>query len=364
MSGPGSPLASLRAAFPVLRSTAYLNAGTNGPVPAAATAAARGELAREEEQGRAGVAHWTRIDELAEELRAGYATCLGCAAADVALTTSTTDGIARVLLGLDLRPGDEILTSDEEHAGVLGPLSAQRARGVEVRIAPFDDVADAVGPRTRLVVCSHVSWRRGAYAPTGLSSLDVPVLLDGAQGAGAVPLDLPALGVDLYAAAGQKWLCGSEGTGLLYVSPAMQERLPSPAPGYNNLADPAAGLDALVHPDARAYDTPALSAASLAQSRAALDVLGATGWPNVYARGAALAATAAAALREHGRHVLSRDETTLVTWREPDAPAAVERLSAAGVVVRSLPNEDLVRASFGGWSSEEDLERLLSALSG
>lgn len=363
MSEPGSTLATLRAAFPVLRSIAYLNAGTNGPVPAAASAAARAELEREESRGRAGVAHWTRMDELAAALREGYAGCLGCETADVALTTSTTDGVGRALLALDLRPGDEILTSDEEHAGLLGPLAAQRARGVEVRVAPFDAIADAVGPRTRLVACSHVSWRRGKLAPAALGQLDVPVLLDGAQGVGAIPTDLAALGVDLYAAAGQKWLCGPEGTGLLYLSPAIRERLRPPAPGYNNLADPNAGLDAPLHPDARAYDTPALSAASLAQARTALDVLGATGWPAVHRRAADLAAAAAAALHGAGREVLPRDDTTLVTWRKPDALLTVERLATAGIVVRSLPDEDLVRASFGGWSSEDDLDRLLALLS-
>ena len=53
---------------------------------------------------------------------------VGCTPTDLALTTSTTEGIARVLLALELRAGDEIVTSDEEHPGVLGPLAAQRAR--------------------------------------------------------------------------------------------------------------------------------------------------------------------------------------------------------------------------------------------
>jgi selenocysteine lyase/cysteine desulfurase len=192
--------------------------------------------------------------------------------------------------------------------------------------------------------------------------VDVPVLLDGAQGAGAVPVDVAALGCDVYAAAGQKWLCGPEGTGLLYVSEALRERMSVPAPGYVNLEEPGLGLDAAPWEDARSYDTPALPAASLAQAGAALDVLGAAGWDAIHAHAAELAATAADALREHGRDVLERDRTTLVTWREPDAPAAVERLAEAGVVVRSLPGEDLVRASFGGWSSEDDLARLLAAL--
>jgi len=362
MRSAGDPFAAVRAQFPVLARTAYLNAGTNGPVPAAATAAARAELEREEREGRAGWAHLEHRLGLAEELRAGYAARLGCAPADLALTTSTTEGIARVLLALDLRAGDEIVTSDEEHPGVLGPLSAQRARGVTVRVAPWDDVADAVDSRTRVVVCSHVSWRSGRVAPAALGELDVPVLLDGAQGAGAIAVDVAQLGVDAYAAAGQKWLCGPEGMGLLYVSEALRERLLPPAPGYVNLADPALGLDASSHADARAYDTPALPAASLAHAAAALGVLGAAGWEAVHAHAADLAADAAAALAEHGREVLRRDRTTLVAWREPDAPAAVDRLAEAGVVVRSLPGEDLVRASFGGWSNEDDLHRLLATL--
>jgi len=357
-----SPLAALRAQFPVLDRLAYLNAGTNGPLPAASVAAACAQLEREQADGRAGMAHFERRTALADGLRARYAARVGCAASDLALTTSTTDGIARVLLALDLRPGEEIVTSDEEHPGVLGPLSAQRARGVHVRIASWADVADAVGRRTRLVVCSHVSWRSGRCAPAALAGLDVPLLLDGAQGAGAVPVDVAALGAAAYAAAGQKWLCGPEGIGLLFVAPELRERMRPPAPGYANLLDAAAGLDAVAQDDARAYDAPALPASSLAQAQAALDVLEAAGWDAIGAHAAELAGRAAVELHAHGREVLARDRTTLVTWREPDAEAAVKRLAAAGVVVRSLPGEDLLRASFGGWSREDDLDRLLAAL--
>jgi L-cysteine/cystine lyase len=363
MSGAGTPLAALRAQFPVLRHTAYLNAGTNGPLPAAGIAAAREQLEREQAQGRGSLPHFERHGQLSDALRTAYAGCVGCAPADLALTTATTEGIARVLLALELRAGEQIVTSDEEHPGVLGPLVAQQARGVDVRIAPWADVADAVGPRTRLVVCSHVSWRSGRFAPLdALARLEPPVLLDGAQGAGAVPVDVEALRVGGYAAAGQKWLCGPEGTGLLYVSAALRERMRPPAPGYVNLAEPGAGLDALPWEDARAYDTPALPVASLAHASAALGVLAAAGWETIHAHAAHLAATAADALGERGRDVLARDRTTLVTWREPDAAGVVERLAAAGVVVRSLPGEDLVRASFGGWSSTDDLDRLLAAL--
>src|SRR5688500_2081787 len=134
--------AALRDQFPVLRRVAYLNAGTCGPVPAAALDAATAELRAECEQGRAGMAHWERRFELYDALRAAYAARLGCAPEDVALTSSTTDGISIALSGLDVGPGDEVLTSDSEHPGVLGPLQALRdLRGVSIRAAPLEELA-------------------------------------------------------------------------------------------------------------------------------------------------------------------------------------------------------------------------------
>ncbi len=110
---------ALRARFPVLRQLAYLNAGTDGPIPSVAAAAARESIAHQEREGRT-VAHFRRRGELQDELRGLYARALDCAADDVALTTSTTDGVATAVTGLPLGPEDEILTSDEEHPGLLG----------------------------------------------------------------------------------------------------------------------------------------------------------------------------------------------------------------------------------------------------
>ena len=79
---------ALRAEFPVLRALAYLNAGTDGPLPAKAAHAAAAELQRAAEQGRAR-AHFERRSELAGELRREYATALGCDAHDVKIQAST-----------------------------------------------------------------------------------------------------------------------------------------------------------------------------------------------------------------------------------------------------------------------------------
>ena len=354
-------LDALRAQFPILERVAYLNAGTDGPVPLAAQEAVVREVGSQLDEGRAR-AHFERRFELQDALRAGYAEVLGCTADDVALTTSTSEGLGKVLPGMEIGRGDEIVTSDEEHPGLIGPLIAARERGAEIRAVPFAQLADAVGSGTTAVACSHVNWRTGEIAPAELADAGVPVILDGAQGAGAVPIDVVKLGCAVYAASGQKWLCGADGTGLLYVAPGFRERVRSIAPGYTSFADASLGFESPLKPDARRYDTPSLARESLAFSLAALAVLREAGLSAVLARGPVLAAELAERLAARGRTVAPRGHTTLVAWDDDDPEATRDRLHDTGIVVRNLPGTPLVRASVGAWSSEDDFERLLAAL--
>jgi L-cysteine/cystine lyase len=355
--------ARLRAEFPVLARAAYLNAGTDGPLPARAVRAASEELERELAEGRTR-RHFERRAELAEELRAGYAALLGAPADDVAVTTSTTEGIGHVVAGLELQPGEEILTSDEEHPGLLGPLAAARdIRGASIRMVPFGELPEHVGPRTRLIACSHVSWMTGRLAPSALAEADVPLLLDGAQGMGAIPVDVAALGCDAYAGAGQKWCCGPDGTGALYVSPALRERLEVSRRGYGTIADPAAGLEGGLREDARRFEAPALNAETLACALAALRVLQEAGWDALHTRARGLSRELAERLRSGGREVVERDETTLVSFVVEDAERERDRLSGAGIMLRNIPGRPWLRASVGAWNDEDDLTRLMATLS-
>ena len=85
------------------------------------------------------------------------------------MTTATSYGLGAVLAGMDIGPGDEIVTSDNEHPGLLGPLIAARHRGATVRAVPFAELADAVGATTTLVAASHVNWITGELAPAELA---------------------------------------------------------------------------------------------------------------------------------------------------------------------------------------------------
>ncbi|MBV9820434.1 MAG: aminotransferase class V-fold PLP-dependent enzyme [Solirubrobacterales bacterium] len=354
--------AEFRAQFPVLKTKAYLNAGTEGPLPRQAGEAVRERIALELDAGRCGADYGATIRQLAGELRRGYARVLGADPADVALTGSTTDGINTILSGLDLQPGDEIITSDEEHPGLLAPLGNLKRRGVTVRVVPFATIAEAVSAQTRLVACSHISWVGGQVVDAAaLAATGVPVLLDAAQGIGAVPVDVQALGCAFYAGSGQKWLCGPEGSGALYVRRDQLDQLTVAWPGYGSVADAKQALQSPPAPDAARLDHGFPPGMRSAWALASLGVLEGAGWEWVHARAAELAASLAERLAGRGLTVSPRGRSTLVSWEVPDAEAEVTRLAEAGFVVRSIPTHGLVRASVGAWSSEDEVARLAAA---
>ncbi|UTI62288.1 aminotransferase class V-fold PLP-dependent enzyme [Paraconexibacter antarcticus] len=358
--------ASFREQFPVFERTAYLNAGSCGPLPGACLRAAVDVALEAAEAGR-GMPYFLATTAAATTLRGHYAAALGAASpADVALTTCTSEGLARMIEALRLQPGDEVLTAPDEHPGLLGPLAAARRHlGIEVRTAPLAEIDAAVDPaRTKLVACSHVNWTTGALAPAGLADVgrEIPVLLDGAQGAGAIDVDVTSLGCFAYAAAGQKWMCGPVGTGMLWVDPAWRERLHDIVPGYVNLVVPADGLEAAAWDDARAFDAPALSREVMAAAAASAEVLGRDGWDALFAQAQLTCDELVARLEAAGHDVAPRGPSTLVSWTVDDAAAVVERASAAGVTIRPLPGTPYVRASVGAWNDAGDLERLLAVL--
>jgi selenocysteine lyase/cysteine desulfurase len=352
--------AAFRSQFPVLERVSYLNAGTEGPIPRRAAEAVHQRIDSEVNQGRCGRPYFERLMELARSARAGYAAVLGCDPVDVALTGSTTDGVNTVIAGLDLRPGDEVLTTDQEHPGLLAPLGrARRRHNIRVRAVPFAEIAGEVRSSTRLIACSHVSWVNGSIVDVAaLTATGVPVLLDAAQAIGAIPLGVEALGVDFCAASGQKWLCGPEGSGCLYVRRARIDELLIPWPGYGSMADPANALEFEPADDVRRFDHGFPTGIRSAWALASLAVFEEAGWPWVHERAATLATSLADRLRERGLDVAPRDRSTLVSWRAADAEAEVTRLAEKGFVVRNIPTFNLIRASVGAWTSEDEIDRL------
>ena len=227
----------VRSGMPSARQAAYLNAGTWGPLPTRAADAMRARVHDVETRGRIGSSGYEEFGRIRDAARAAFAESLTSEPERIALTHSSSGGLNLVLGGMSFAPGDEIVTTDNEHPGLLEPLAALARRyGIELRVAealhnpqPLGAITALIGPRTRAVAISHVLWANGRVLPLreiseAAHAAGAALLIDGAQGVGAIDVDPAALGVDAYAGPGQKWLCGPNGVWFLWVADGFEER--------------------------------------------------------------------------------------------------------------------------------------------
>ncbi len=347
-----------RAQFPVLDRVAYLNTGSSGPLPRAAVEAAQTRLERDLLRGRSGMPYIEELGELRERIRGGIAAVLGTPAELVALTDSTTRGCQIVAAGLGLSADDEVVITDHEHFGLTGPLRASGAR-IVVTGTNEEALLAAVTPRTRLIAVSHVLWTTGQRLDLArLRRPDgPPLLVDGAQSAGAIPVDLA--GADFYTVSAQKWLCAPEPTGALFVRDPERLRVALPSVFAQTSYEPDGSF--VPKEAARRFDSGWIGAPTLAGLEAALGV-----HPEWRYEAAVAAATRCRELLDPLVEVVTPpDHATLVSFRPAGDPAElVAALAAREVLVRELPGRSLVRASCGWWTSEEDLQRLREGLAG
>jgi L-cysteine/cystine lyase len=347
-----------RAQFPVLERYAFLNAGTNGPLARSTVDAFVEQARRDLGEGRSSKPYFERMLELREEVRRGFADVLGVDPLHIALVESTGRGCATVLAGLGLTGEDEVITTDQEHFGLTGPLYATGARVLIVE-ADEDAILGAITPRTKLIATSHVLWTNGKRLNMHRLRHDsgLPVLVDGAQSAGAIPVDVGEL--DFYTVSAQKWLCAPDPTGALYVRDPELVRVKTPSMFSQDSYEVTGAF--VPKESAARFDGGWIGVPALVGILAALGTH--PEWR--YERAAETAARCAELLAPHVEVVTPPGHSTLVSFRPPADPTElVTALYERGVIVRELPGRNLVRVSCGWWTSEDDLQRLVSALSG
>src|SRR6266700_1596755 len=233
-------LASVRQELPSVTSHIYMNAASFGPLLRCVPRAMDAWLQKECVEGRPGMATFETMGKLYTEARGYLARLLNARIDEIALTGDTGEGMNIVCHGLKWLPGDEVIITDHEHISVIILLHYLRDRyGITIRVAELgpgaelpaeEAIARQITPRTRLVVLSHISCMTGAVLDVrAVAELahrsEIPVLVDGAQSAGVIPIDVKELDIDFYALPMQKWLCGPDGTGALYVRSELLEQL-------------------------------------------------------------------------------------------------------------------------------------------
>ncbi len=345
-----------RAQFPVFERYAYLNAGSNGPLARVTMDAFVDQAQRDLREGRSGAAYIERMLALRDEVRLGMAAVLDVAPISIALVESTTRGCTIVLAGFGLTGEDEVITTDQEHFGLTGPLYATGAR-VVITEADEDAILGAITPRTRLIATSHVLWTTGRRLDLARLKKEsgLPILVDGAQGAGAIPVEMGD--IDFYTVSAQKWLCAPDPAGALYVRDPTLLRVKTPS-YFSQESYEVSGAFVPKESAAR-FDSGWISVPGLAGTLAALGTH--PEWR--YERAATAAALCAELLAPQVEIVTPPGHSTLVAFRPNGDPTElVKRLEQQGVIVRELPGRNLVRASCGWWTSDEDVERLAAGV--
>ena len=212
----------------------YLNTGTLGPCRRETIEAS---MKAWEELESLPVKFYPSVGsrELAEKTRTTAAKFLGCDLSEILITTSTTNGMNAVAQGLRLKSGDRIVASDQEHGGGLHCWEYfEKYYGVYIDkvVIPrgefnpesiLSGISKAIKKETRVITVSHVCSSTGLRMPVAeISALarskGILCIVDGAQSAGAIRVNVKELGCHAYATSGHKWLMGPKGTGLLYIS--------------------------------------------------------------------------------------------------------------------------------------------------
>jgi isopenicillin-N epimerase len=255
-SASGAELWDLvRAAFTIPGDRIYLNVATLGVQPRVVVDAVI------EHTRRVATSYPPAMDW--DRLKARAAALLHADPAGFVFPRNTTEAMNFVANGLDLRPGDEVITTLHEHIGGLccWELLAAR-RGITLRQVPLpapaasaDEllraVCDVVSERTRVISVSHVLFTNGTVMPVAAIAAfcrerGIICVVDGAHPPGMMHVDIGAIAPDFYASSPHKWLCAPQGTGLLWLAEPWRTRLwPTIASGGWN--DSALGAHRLNH---------------------------------------------------------------------------------------------------------------------
>jgi selenocysteine lyase/cysteine desulfurase len=240
-SGEDSYWAEIRKQFLIPEDEVFLNNGTVGSSPRPVLRAvfdAYNEIERMAPEDPEDYPLWGYGPRPFDQFREPVAAFVGCSREEI----SATEGINYVANGFDMKPGDEVLITDQEHDHGEEPwhLKAKRYGIVVKKVAlpkPVQNAGqvlnlfnDAMTSRTRVIFFSHITTETGVVLPAKeLCALartkGILSVVDGAQVTGMMQLNIKDLGCDTYCSSGHKWLQGPKGTGFLYIRDEVSDRI-------------------------------------------------------------------------------------------------------------------------------------------
>ena len=368
--------AAVRGRFPIFEHTTYANSCSQGALSVDVRQAYEEYLAGWDEHG----AEWEHWVERAEAARSAFAGLVGADPAEIAVTSSVSQAVSALVSALPLDRGRSRIVISEFEFPTVGQIAhAQELRGAEVvhvlpqpdgRI-PVEHFAAAIDERTALVCCTAISYRTGyrldvAEVARLAHDSGALCLADSYQAAGAVPLDVGELGVDLLTAGTVKYLLASAGLAFMFVRRGLHEQLLPTQTGWfadedifrMDISDysPAG--------DARRFDAGTPPVPNIYAGLAGMGIVRKAGVAAIEAHVHELVDRLLAGLDELGATVATpRGEGELgplVCVVSRDAPALVDALRAERIITSM--RDASVRVSLHLYNVEEDVDRILDAL--
>jgi L-cysteine/cystine lyase len=375
-------LADIRQTLPATATQIYLNNGTFGPLSDDVTHAMQTRIQEEWQYGRLGAtAGFTSMLAIASQTRQHIARLLHAQEDEIALTVSTTHGLNIVSNGINWQAGDEVIITNHEHIGAFAPLYQLRDRtGIVVKIADLGDQANRplrpaiealLTSRTRLIILSHVTWTTGTVLDIqSIGRLGqehhLPVLVDGAQSAGAIKVNVHELEVDFYSIPMQKWLCGPNGSGALYVRQSSRSLITPTFVGFPSMIFSEGWK---LQDNAKRFEVGGLPTANIVGQYAALQWLENKVTHDWMFRHIS-------ELNTYAYHALKTIKDICILTPQPgasgilsfivtgqDEEEIVKRLQQEYTIyIRSIPETKALRLCTGFYNTEEEIDRLIHAL--
>jgi selenocysteine lyase/cysteine desulfurase len=345
------------------------------------------------------LSEWMRVEERAPSaghdakewaaVKEKLAPLLGpaCKPDDLGLISGATEGVNAIVNGLELKKGDEVITSTHEHVSVNSSLlNRMQKDGIVIKLfepdrvrglGNVDRIAALITPRTRLIIVSHVTCTTGQLLPAKeISQLarakGVWFALDGAQAPVCVPFDITDIGVDFYTCSTHKWLMGPKRTGFIYVRPGMIDALrPTTVGAGSSTSYDIFKREFVLQPNAQRFEYGTQNDALFYALGKACDFVRSVGPERIFKRAHGMAESFLAGLRDiPGVEILSPEEeayrTCMVGFRmkSKTMKEITDHLTKDKIRVRSVTEGNLysIRVSFFLCNRPSDVELALGSL--
>lgn len=371
--------ASVRADFPIASAETYLNSAAIHPMSLHASRALVDHVAFRTKGGGEGRADFG-TDQQAD-LKRRFAQLIGAKAQEIAFVQNTSDGENIVVMGMDLaRKGGNVVLDELHFETSLYMYKALEAKGLQLRVVKhrnwaidINDMDRAIDRHTRLVSMALVSNVNGyLHDAKAISDLaharGAYVFADMVQAAGAVPIDVRAMGIDFGSTATYKWLMGERGFGFLYVREDLQGTVvPTTRYGHRQLAKfDRVGITWEPLPGAARYETGTFPNALALCAHTSLQYIEKLGLANIRAHARELTERLQMempALKGFTPVTPRGTGTPIVAFELADVAATARKLKQSRVTATIIEDERRLRLAVSVFNNHDDVDRLMAALS-